>query len=754
MIRRSLLGFCATVAFVVPVARATTVLQPGVPLTVDLGAQSVLNDVQFDLAASMHQFRLKATALDQCSGQACDIDLFLRHGETFSLDAQSVLTDLIVQSQYYSAGPTGSEFIVVSDYSTQPVQPGLWNITLVNAANGPTRVQLSLETFPTEQLTTTIEVSFDSDDEQCDTAPWHDPVHGADRQALFGEAANKLAQQIHSAVPIKVQACWKDYGEGENGATTLAAAGPYLFYMDAEVAEHDFVPSPQALSGVRLHAPWLPVKHNWYAGPAFTRLAGTRACNVAFVPCDWPDIVVFYNSNAAAAKYYDVANNPTARGQTLSVTIHEMTHGLGFLGLVNTTHEDAGDPEIGEKFYGYDDIYDSNIAYTPQNTVLPLMDLTDTERADALTSLTRLRWIDATANASTFNVLRDLTPPNNYVRLYAPDPIEDGSTLSHIDPGSHPGQLMGPFIVASVPQTLGLAEPMLRALGWDPAARTAPTYAPPLPNNWYDRSHNGHGIDFQRIFADPVTGDLYFVVFYTYGNTGSTEFYTALGRIIDGRFVAVRDVNGNSLTRVKYDATKPAGQRLIPDASVPGDIAIDFDQAAKSAACRSATRAGAIALGVMSWSISGIGAAWCIEPIIPPNVHPTPDFAGHWAGGAADGGWGIEVLNVADGSGPPTVVAYLYYPDAQGNPRWATASTGDYQAGAAIDLNEVSNGFCRTCPPPAQLQVHKIGTIKLTLSQPTREEPPSGVNRVDIQIPGVFTRNNVPISLLSLPPAN
>lgn len=754
MIRRLFLGACTAFAFAIPTPSAAIALQPGVPLTVNLGAQSVLNEMQFDLADPVNQFRLKATALDNCAGQTCDIDLFLRHGEVFSVDNRSVLSDLIVQSQYYSAGPTGNEFVIVSDYSMQPSQAGAWNIVLVNASNGPTRVQLLLETFQTEQLTTTIEPIFNSDDAYCDTAPWHDPVHGADRQALFIEAANKLAQQIHSAVPIKVQACWKDYGKDENGAITLAAAGPYLFYMDAEVTAHDYVPSPQALAGVRLHAPWLPVKHNWYAGPALARMAGTYACNVAFLPCDWPDIVVFYNSNEAAAKYYDVANNPTARSQTLSVTIHEMTHGLGFLGLINTTHEEDTDPALGESYFGYDDIYDTNASYTQQGNSLQLMDLTDTQRTNALTSVTRLRWLDATANASTMNILRDLAPPNNYVRLYAPDPLEDGSTLSHIDPGSHPGQLMGPFIVASVPQTLGLAEPMLRALGWDPASRTAATYAPPLPDNWYDRAHSGHGIDFQRIFVDPIAGDIYFVVFYTYGNSGSSEFYTALGRVIDGRFVAARDVNGNSLTRVKYDATKPAGQRLIPDANVPGDVAIDFAQAEKSNACRAANRAGAITLGVMSWSISGIGADWCIEPVIPPNAHPTPDFTGHWAGGAADSGWGLEVLNIADGSGTPTIVVYLYYPDAQGNPRWATASTGDYQTGAAIDLNEVSNGFCRTCPPPSQLQVRKIGTIRLTLNQPTREEPPSGLNRVDIQIPGIFTRNNVPMTLLSLPPVN
>ena len=49
---------------------------------------------------------------------------------------------------------------------------------------------------------------------------------------------------------------------------------------------------------------------------------------------------------------------------------------------------------------------------------------------------------------------------------------------------------------------------------------------------------------------------------------------------------------------------------------------------------------------------------------------------------------------------------------------------------------------------------NKQGTLKLTLGQPTREDPPSGNNRADIQISGAgFSRNNVPITLISMPPS-
>jgi hypothetical protein len=223
---------------------------------------------------------------------------------------------------------------------------------------------------------------------------------------------------------------------------------------------------------------------------------------------------------------------------------------------------------------------------------------------------------------------------------------------------------------------------------------------------------------------------------------------------VDGRFVALPDVNGNTLTRANYDKTKPADQRIIPDASVPGTILIDFNQADHSPACLSASRTGATALGVMSWRIGSQSADWCIEPGVPQSILATPNFAGHWWGGSTDGGWGMEIFSINDGSGTPTVVVELYYPDATGKPTWATASTSNYVAGASIDLNQISNGYCRVgCDAPSQLQLTKIGTIKLTLGSPTREAVPSGTNRVDIQIPTAsFVRNNVPITLISAPP--
>ncbi len=730
-----------------PAGMAATVLTPGTPLTLTLARNTLQYNVAVEVPAGTQQFRITATSFDTCpprySGEAahpCDSDLFLRYPQGFTFGTDIGQTDPTAQAQYYSAGPD-DDSITVSNYGIPPAQGGTWYLALVNADDQDFSVQLNLEAYPTEHWTTSFDIRFDAKSSYCDTAPWNDPALGQTRRDLLNTAAGLLAQQIHTAVPVKVWACWKDFGGDDGSGTVLAAAGPTFFYMDSEVLEADFLPSLDDALGARLHAPWLPAKYEWYPGPAFTRLAGTPACHTGAVPCSWPDIIVYYNSNKAAAKFYDTANSPSARAQTLSVTVHELTHGLGFLGLVET---DDTQTDFGARMLDYGDVFDRNVAYTGAG-IQPLLSLDDTGRARALTSGEDLRWVEAAAVNSITNPRRTLPVPDSYIRLYAPNPAQSGSTLSHLDADFYPQELMGPYLPTSHPTSLGLAEPMLRAIGWDPQTQSIRHHADPLPNNWYDRAHDGHGIDFQLVMHDVAYGDLYYVVFYTYDTDGAAEYYTALGHLLDGRFVPYRDY-GHTLRRMKY---VPGQNKTVIDTSVTGEIAIDFHGAADSHACNDGiNRQGALSLAVMSWSIGNESATWCIEPIIAPSLHASPDFAGHWYGGEGDSGWGMELFTLNLGGTTPVALATLYYPDAKNDPRWA-------QAMGVLDAAEATNGltlyapagYCRTCTAPAVRQQNPVGTIRFRLS-----DSPSGDNRVDIQIPGVFTRTDAPIRKLYFAP--
>ena len=188
------------------------------------------------------------------------------------------------------------------------------------------------------------------------------------------------------------------------------------------------------------------------------------------------------------------------------------------------------------------------------------------------------------------------------------------------------------------------------------------------------------------------------------------------------------------------------------DAALSGDLSLDF---ADNAACRTDDRAGAPSLAAMRWSIGARAALWCIEPAVAASTHATPDFSGHWWA-PSDPGWGMEITAVDDGNGAPTVVAFVYYVDANGRPRWASASTPDFTPGQTLAVYEADNGYCRTCLVPGARTQAPIGRMTLTLAMPTRESPPSGANRVDVEIapPGAaaWRKADVPITLLSEPP--
>lgn len=269
--------------------------------------------------------------------------------------------------------------------------------------------------------------------------------------------------------------------------------------------------------------------------------------------------------------------------------------------------------------------------------------------------------------------------------------------------------------------------------------------AAPTTGNWYDRRRAGHGIDLQRYRRDPA-GDIYFIVFYTYDQGGAPEWFQGLGRLNGDVLLPIADANGKTLTRVRG-----TGQGT-PDSALSGDFTIDFR---RTADCKTDDRADAQALAAMQWSIGAQSAIWCIEPAVATAQHATPNYTGHWYA-PADPGWGMEVTAIADGDGPPTVVAFLYYLDSNAKPRWASALSRDFVSGQSLTVYEADNGYCRQCPAPTTRTQAPIGRMTLTLTTATREEPASGANRADIEItpPGggaPFRKTNVPITLLSEP---
>src|SRR5574337_1271019 len=118
---------------------------------------------------------------------------------------------------------------------------------------------------------------------------------------------------------------------------------------------------------------------------------------------------------------------------------------------------------------------------------------------------------------------------------------------------------------------MGLAVPMLAPVGWSNATASMPTWGQPIPSNWYDVSHSGHGFDFQLANRDSVNGDIYILTFYTYAANGVPEWYQAVGRIVDGVFLPGLQADGETLYRLIYDSTAQGNVTYHADAACKGN---------------------------------------------------------------------------------------------------------------------------------------------------------------------------------------
>ncbi|HEY7872402.1 MAG TPA: hypothetical protein VIC31_06730 [Rudaea sp.] len=751
-----------------------------------------------------------------------DVDLFVRYGSPFpvqnsTVSYPTVSYDLLSRyGQYHSISSTSNEAITILPSDHVPLQSGRWYIALINGgsttANGTLMATAAAQDYPVGNIVLDFNSSYtDKTDatKNCDTSFWTDataatPIGGNNgttlgqqRKNALVKAADELVTQLGIPTAVTVQACGAHLG-GTDKSATLAHAGATSFFYD----EPQF-PSPP-----------LPQKYTWYPSTAATRLNGSSLCGFAGGPCDTKS-----NDEIAATFNMDIGSSSVLRGENfylgfdpslkpagdvdfISIAMHEMTHGLGFLGLVNT---DSTQGPLGAKAgltvdtvnntasidYAnltdgpFDDIFDKSVVIVNGSSYTPFAGYevngaNDAARATAMVSgpifsgsynpgvFTGIRWSDAVASVSPVNIHSGQPAPANFPSLYAPCDesktttcaMQNGSTLSHT---VQSGDMMNAYYSNANLRSMGLAVPMLAPIGWSNAAAAMPTWGQPIPSNWYDVSHSGHGFDLQLFAHDPVNGDVYFLTFYTYTTDGTPEWYQAVGRIVDGVFLPlIQSANGSGLLRVKYASNAPGQLNVSADPGYYGSVVVDFNQAANSPACRNVDRSQASQLAVMYWVIgtdtsnpaADQNKSWCVQPIVALSSHATPDYNGHWYAGSADSGWGFELLDVNTGSTAPTVVVYLYYPGKSNQPVWATASGTLVGNSVTMPVYKITNGFCRTCPPPAGgAQGAQIGSMTLTLNPINGTQRPTGTVTFNMANGDgtSFTRTNEGIQMLSLP---
>ncbi|RMD84331.1 MAG: hypothetical protein D6815_04475 [Candidatus Dadabacteria bacterium] len=237
---------------------------------------------------------------------------------------------------------------------------------------------------------------------------------GEQRFIAFEYAAKLWAARIGSNVTIEISATFDPLTCGQNGAV-LGQAGPTTFLRD--------------FSGAPRSATWYPI--------LLANILGGKD----FDP-GRSDITAQFNSEIdsgcfSKVFYYGLDGNQGNGIDFVTVLMHELGHGLGFLTGVN--------PETGQKFSGFDDAF--MLFLEDHSTGKTFPNMTDPERAaaaiDGGQTWSDLHWIGPNGVAAGSGLSAGVGA-GGHLEMYAPDPVEQGSSLSHYAKTLSPNELMEP----------------------------------------------------------------------------------------------------------------------------------------------------------------------------------------------------------------------------------------------------------------------------------------------------------------------
>jgi hypothetical protein len=258
-------------------------------------------------------------------------------------------------------------------------------------------------------------------------------TRGAQRLNAFQRAADIWAGLISSPVTVRVGANFDSQSCNASGAV-LGSAGATTVYRD-------FTGSL---------APG-----TWYAGALANALNGSdldpggdhihATFNSAIgTTCAFPNVW-----------YYGLDANPPGNDiDFVSVVVHELGHGLGFLTFVNLAS--------GAKLMGFDDTFMRNLE-NHGATPADYPSMSNAQRVAASKATGNLHWVGANVEAASSVLTAGKV--GTHVRMYAPNPQQGGSSVSHWDTALIPDQIMEPIYTG--PQHTPVLElPLFQDIGW------------------------------------------------------------------------------------------------------------------------------------------------------------------------------------------------------------------------------------------------------------------------------------------------
>ncbi len=267
---------------------------------------------------------------------------------------------------------------------------------------------------------------------------------GAQRLAVFNRAADILNATFDIAVTVNVNSSF-DLLYCDTNSATLGSAG---------AADYEFI----------------------YDGSEWTVYADGLANQLqgSDVTPGVAEITAQFNSGIGnpgclqSSGWYLGFDDPAGSGTSLlSVVLHEIMHGMGFLSFLNP------DGSSGAT-YGPDYVYDPYTKLLYDHTQgARVTTLNQAQRAAATINNGNLVWDGAQTNAQLGSFSAGVN--NGRMQMYAPSGYIPGSSVSHFDTAATPNEIMEPQYTEFLDDT-GLAKYLLADIGWTlaVAANSAP----------------------------------------------------------------------------------------------------------------------------------------------------------------------------------------------------------------------------------------------------------------------------------------
>lgn len=312
---------------------------------------------------------------------------------------------------------------------------------------------------------------------------------GAQRKLSFVKAAEIIAAQVDTPQALLVDADFNNLS-CDAGSATLGSAG--------------------AVTNLGNVTPSAGVLNTFYPVGLINAI-GNNDYDVN------SDITAQFNANIGTTGclqssngwYYGFGTPATNYIGFTTVLLHEITHGLGFASLTNAT--------TGAKASGIDDIY-SNFLFSLADGANWTVSagLSNGQRAASAVSSTGLLWNGSNVNTQAVGLLTagfydSGSNGGNFesgdkVQMYAPNPVEGGSSISHFNTAAAPNELMEPQYTEGQ-YTLGLASYLLKDIGWTvvvPSGNNAPVLT---TTNQSTNEDNAKVVDASGWATDADGGD-------------------------------------------------------------------------------------------------------------------------------------------------------------------------------------------------------------------------------------------------------